>query len=131
MPRLLKRGAGCELQTLQAVTRFGVERLGKTDAQRPEWRLPIHPKTGGVAHPSAGRGSYPKYLTTVDKGSQTISFTSTAPTIAIVGGATYTPTATATSGLTVALTVDAASASICSISGSMVSFNTAGTCLVE
>ena len=35
------------------------------------------------------------------------SFTSTAPAAATVGGATYTPTATATSGLTPAITVDA------------------------
>src|SRR5258707_4932918 len=41
---------------------------------------------------------------TVGKGSQTISFTSTAPAGAPVGGPTYNVTATATSGLTLALT---------------------------
>ena len=66
------------------------------------------------------------------KNSQTITFTSTAPTTATVGGATYTPTATATSGLAVAITVDAASSSVCSINGGgVVSFNAAGTCTLD
>ena len=43
---------------------------------------------------------------TVNKGNQTISFTSTAPGSAAVGGATYTATATATSGLAVTFTID-------------------------
>ena len=46
---------------------------------------------------------------TVGKGAQTVSFTSTAPRSGTVGGATYTPTATASSGLTPAITLDAAS----------------------
>ena len=58
---------------------------------------------------------------TVDKGNQTISFTSTAPRRATVGGATYTPTATATSGLTVAFTLDGTSTG-CTLSGGVVSF---------
>jgi hypothetical protein len=68
----------------------------------------------------------------VGQGSQTISFTSTAPVAATVGGATYTPTATATSSLPVALTIDAAASSICSIDGSgAVSFVGAGSCLID
>ncbi|MDH5388977.1 MAG: DUF4347 domain-containing protein [Gammaproteobacteria bacterium] len=67
---------------------------------------------------------------TVGKASQTVSFTSTAPA-ATVGGATYTPTATATSGLTVALTVDAASSAICTINTGIVSFNAAGSCVLN
>src|SRR5450759_3413268 len=67
----------------------------------------------------------------VGKRSQTISFTSTAPSTATVGGATYTPTATATSGLVVALTIDATASSVCSISGGVVSFIGAGTCVVD
>jgi Bacterial Ig domain len=67
----------------------------------------------------------------VGKSNQTISFTSTAPTTATVGGATYTPTATATSGLAVALTIDAASVSVCSISLGVVSFNAIGTCVID
>src|SRR5436309_9006718 len=53
----------------------------------------------------------------VSKGNQTISFTSTAPANASVGGPTYTVTASATSGLAVALTIDASAASVCTISG--------------
>src|SRR5450756_1019679 len=67
----------------------------------------------------------------VGKRSQTISFTSTAPSTATVGGATYTPTATATSGLAVALTIDATASSVCSISGGVVSFSGVGTCTIN
>ena len=67
----------------------------------------------------------------VAKGSQTISFTSTAPAPAIVGGPTYTVTATATSGLPVTFTIDASATSVCSISGSTVSFIGAGTCVID
>ncbi|MBX9757672.1 MAG: hypothetical protein K2Y29_02770, partial [Beijerinckiaceae bacterium] len=61
---------------------------------------------------------------------QTISFTSPAPASAKVGG-TYTPAATATSGLSVAFSVAPASASVCSISGGVVTFNAIGSCVVQ
>ena len=67
----------------------------------------------------------------VGKGSQTISFTSTTPAAATVGGATYNVTATATSGLPVGFTIDASATSICSISGSTVSFTAVGTCVID
>jgi len=67
----------------------------------------------------------------VAKGDQTIAFTSTAPAPATVGGPTYTVTATATSGLPVAFTIDASATSVCSISGSTVSFIGAGTCVID
>jgi hypothetical protein len=67
----------------------------------------------------------------VVKGAQTVSFTSTAPGSASVGGATYTATATATSGLTPAITVDAVSSSVCSITGGVVSFQAVGTCTLD
>jgi hypothetical protein len=67
----------------------------------------------------------------VGKGSQTISFTSTAPVGEVVGGPTYTVTATATSGLAVTFTIDATAASVCTISGSTVSFIGAGTCVID
>ncbi len=84
----------------------------------------------------AGNGSYnaaPQVQQTfaVGKASQTISFTSTAPTTATVGGATYTPIATATSGLTVALTIDGTASSVCSISGGVVSFTGTGSCVID
>lgn len=65
-----------------------------------------------------------------NKQSQTITFTSTAPTNAVVGN-TYTVSASASSSLTVTITVDAGSSSVCSISGSTVLFNTAGTCTLD
>ena len=68
---------------------------------------------------------------TVGQAPQTISFTSTAPTGATVGGPTYTPAATATSGLPVTFTIDAAASSVCSISAGVVSFQAVGTCVVN
>jgi hypothetical protein len=67
----------------------------------------------------------------VGKTPQTISFTSTAPVNAFQGGPTYNVTATATSGLAVALTIDASATSVCSIGGSTVSFIGAGTCVIN
>ena len=67
----------------------------------------------------------------VGKGEQAISVTSTAPTDAVVGGTTYTVTATSTSGLAVALTIDASAASVCSITGETVSFRGVGTCVID
>jgi uncharacterized protein YodC (DUF2158 family) len=67
----------------------------------------------------------------VDKGDQTITFTSTPPANAMVGGPTYTVTATATSGLPVTFSIDASATSVCSISGSTVSFLSVGTCVID
>ena len=39
---------------------------------------------------------------------------------------TYTPTATASSGLTVAITIDSSSTSVCSISAGVVTFHARG-----
>jgi hypothetical protein len=68
---------------------------------------------------------------TVHQGSQSINFTSTAPSDAVIAGPTYTPTATASSGLQVSITIDHASSSICSISGGQVSFTAAGSCVID
>jgi hypothetical protein len=68
----------------------------------------------------------------ITKGDQTISFTSTAPSDATVGGATYTATATATSGLTV--TFSSATTSVCTSSGTngaTITFVGAGTCTIN
>ena len=67
---------------------------------------------------------------TVNKGNQTITFTSTAPANATVGGASYTPTATATSGLAVAFTLDGTSTG-CTLTAGVVNFTAAGTCVVD
>ncbi len=69
---------------------------------------------------------------TVGKGSQTISFTSTAPTNAVVGGATYTPTATGgASGNPVTFTIDSSSSAICSAASGVVTFSAVGTCVID
>ena len=62
---------------------------------------------------------------------QTISFTSTAPGSAVVGGTVYTVAATASSGLAVVFTLPASSAGVCTISGATISFVGAGTCTVN
>jgi len=50
---------------------------------------------------------------------------------ATVGGAPYTVSAEAGSGLPVSFTIDATSGSACSISGSSVSVTAAGTCTID
>ena len=67
---------------------------------------------------------------TVTKGTQAVAFTSIAPA-ATVAGPTYTPAATATSGLAVTITVDPSSSTVCSMTGSVVSFALPGTCLLD
>lgn len=67
---------------------------------------------------------------TIAPASQTVQFTSTPPTSATAGGPTYTPSATASSGLAVAITLDPASSG-CSLSGGVVSFTSAGTCVID
>lgn len=62
---------------------------------------------------------------------QTIAFTSVPPANATVGGAQYLAFATATSGLPVTLTIDAAAASVCTINGGTVTFIGAGTCTID
>jgi len=80
------------------------------------------PTTGTVTVTTSTAGGTP----------QTISFTSSAPVSAVVGGPSYTPTATATSGLTVAFTIDGTASSICSINGSnVVAFTGAGSCVID
>jgi hypothetical protein len=66
------------------------------------------------------------------RAAQTIGFTSSVPSFAHVGGLTYTPTATSTSGLPVTITIDATSAPVCAISGTgEVSFQAPGTCTLN
>jgi hypothetical protein len=62
---------------------------------------------------------------------QTINFTSPAPAGAAFGGPTYSPTAIATSGLEVALSIDASAAAVCSLTGADVSFIGVGTCVIN
>ena len=66
----------------------------------------------------------------VGKGTSVITVTSTAPGGAVVGGA-GSPAATATSGDTVTITIDASSSAVCSISSGHVTFQSVGTCKVD
>ena len=61
---------------------------------------------------------------------QTITFTSTNPSPVDVGAAGYSPRATASSGLPVTLSLDAASTG-CSLTSGVVSFTAAGTCRIN
>ena len=68
---------------------------------------------------------------TVTQAAQTITFTSTPPTNAVVTGS-YNVSASASSGLAVAFSIDANSAAgACTISGNVVSFTGAGNCIVD
>jgi len=62
---------------------------------------------------------------------QSITFTSAAPSDAVVGGASYHAVATATSGLPVVLTIEATAANVCAINAGVVDFIGAGTCIVD
>ena len=65
----------------------------------------------------------------VGKASQSITFTSTAPA-GVIGG-THTPTASATSGQAVELSIAPASAAVCSMSAGTVSFEAVGDCVIR
>jgi Putative Ig domain len=86
---------------------------------------------GGDSNNSGASSSCGSESVTVTKATQSITFTSTAPSNAQVGGPTYTVTATASSGLTVSFSIDSSATSVCSISGSTVSFKAAGTCKID
>ena len=66
---------------------------------------------------------------TVSPLTQTISFTSTAPS-GIVGGPDYTPAATSTSGLPVTLSLDSSSTG-CELDAGTVTFTGVGTCVID
>jgi hypothetical protein len=96
-------------------------------------------RDAGVSYTSScSGGSAPNYklsyvdgAVTVTPATQTITFTSTAPATATVGGS-YQPAATASSGVDVTFSIDAASdAGVCSISSGTVSFTGAGSCVLD
>jgi hypothetical protein len=81
---------------------------------------------------SASGTNTANFALTNQKANQTISFTSTAPSNAKVGGATYTVAATGgASGNAVTFSIDSSASSVCSISGSTVSFTATGTCVID
>jgi hypothetical protein len=69
---------------------------------------------------------------TVRASAQVITFTSTPPSNATVGGPTYSVSATGGgSGNPVTFTIDASATSVCSIAGATVSFIGAGSCVID
>ena len=67
---------------------------------------------------------------TISLGNQTITFTTTPPTTPTTGS-TYTPNATATSGLPVTISIDVTSTGVCSMTGNTVNFDSIGTCTIN
>jgi alpha-tubulin suppressor-like RCC1 family protein len=67
---------------------------------------------------------------TVAPASQSVGFTST-PSDPTYNGPTYAVSASATSGLAVTISVDQSASSVCSISGSTVTFTGFGTCVLD
>jgi outer membrane protein OmpA-like peptidoglycan-associated protein len=97
----------------------------------------LHAAGAGTCLVTATKASDSNYLvanstpTTVTfSENQSLQFTSTAP-VSAVTGSTYAPVATSSAALTVAITVDASSSTVCTISSSVVTFLTAGTCLLD
>ena len=96
--------------------------------------IPLGPgETTITVHILAADGVTSKdYTVTVTRvgAAQALQFTSTAPSAAKAGGQPYTPTASATSGLPVAITLDAGSSG-CTLAGGVVTFTTVGACLLD
>ena len=69
------------------------------------------------------------FTITVSKAAQSINFTSSVP-VSAVSGTTYTPTATASSALTVSLAITTGNGSVCSLSSGVVTFAASGTCVI-
>jgi hypothetical protein len=67
----------------------------------------------------------------VGQASQSLSFTSTPPSSAFYQGPSYTVAADASSGLTPVYSVDPAATSVCSVTGTTVTFVGVGTCIVD
>ena len=90
----------------------------------------VIPNQAGNADYSAGQA---QQSVSIGQGSQSIAFTSSAPTEAVVAGPTYTPTATGGgSGNPITFRIDNSPQAVCSISPeSVVSFIAAGTCTID
>jgi len=84
--------------------------------------------TKGVVKDAQSVNNHLLYVTCPTKQAQTITFTSTPPTSATVGGS-YAVSATASSGLSVSFSSD--TTSVCTVSGSTVSFVAGSTCTVR
>ncbi|MGO4255452.1 beta strand repeat-containing protein [Marmoricola sp. RAF53] len=96
-----------------------------------------HAGTCTINANQAGGGYYTaapqvQQIFTIAKAAQVVSFDSTAPSAAVVGGPGYTPTATGGgSGNPVVLSIDSSTAGKCSLSGGVVSHDHVGSCTVN
>lgn len=93
----------------------------------------LSPGTCTVEAHQPGKGAYgpaapAEQSFTVAKGLQTITFTSTPPASATAGGSGYAVSASASSGLPVALSSD--TTAVCSLEGATVRYNSEGTCTI-
>jgi len=145
--RYTGRLAGDPGNTMQAETSIiegggsqtqGLDRWGDYSAMTIDpvddctfWFTSEYIKANGTFNWSTRIASFKFASCGVGKVDQTIEFTSAAPGAAKFGGTPYPVTATATSGLAVAFSIDAGSASVCSLSGSQVSFIGVGTCTIN
>ena len=97
----------------------------------------ITPTGAGSCSVSATRAADSNYnvssqatqTVTIAKANQSINFTSSVP-VSAVSGTTYTPTATATSGLTPSFSITTGSGTVCSLASGVVTFLTSGTCVI-
>ncbi len=124
-------------------TGMGVGKIGRitTSGIITDYSVPGSPTSDGIEHIITGADGAVWYLDWVNDKigriateltNQTISFTSTAPNNAVIGGLSYTPTASSTSNLPVEITVDASSTGVCVIDSSgVVSFPGYGTCTLS
>jgi len=145
--RYTGRLSGDALNTMQAETTVidgggsqttGLDRWGDYSAMTIDpvddctfWYTNEYLKTDGTFNWSTRIGSLKFAGCNATKQNQSISFTSSVPAGAVYHGPTYVVTATATSGLPVTFTIAAASATVCSISSSTVSFIGVGTCTIN
>jgi hypothetical protein len=118
---------------ITGVLRSGVPAQGQPAG--PPSRSATHAtgSASSLSHPSGSNPSQPGQLSSSSAAliSQAISFTSSPPSAGVVGD-TYAVTASGSgSGNPVILSIDPGSASVCSISGSSVTFNNPGSCVID
>jgi hypothetical protein len=88
----------------------------------------ISPGLSSASGAVGGAFGAPAYL--VVGINQSVAFQSSAPLLNTVGG-TYTPVATASSGLPVTISVDATSSAVCAIASGVVTFSAPGSCVLN
>jgi outer membrane protein OmpA-like peptidoglycan-associated protein len=88
------------------------------------------PASGAVTVSAGGTSTFNAGLVLPGSITDVITPNTSAPTNAVIAGATYSPAATATSGDTVAITLDGTSTG-CALNAGAVSFAAVGTCIID